>query len=436
MAVNLTTEVCGVSFKNPIVPAAGDIVSTISSCHRIVEAGVGAIFTKTYTSLEAPRTRPHPNTYALHGRGFDQAGALLSVVGNWPEHIEVVLERDIPEFKRLCQQAGIPLVVSWYGPIDIADGKLKGEATEIWVEMAGKVAAAGADLQELNLACPLVSSAIRDCPSAGVELVKAVCQAGYRAGIKINPTWEPLEQLVEGWAEAGANFITAHNLDIHGLVVDVEREMPKYVPGMGGYSPGRLFLPWSLSRVARIKKCSDIPVFAAGGVYTAEDALQYLLCGASLVQIHTSVYFRGTRIFRKIIGGIESWMEDKGYASIEEFRGKVLPMVLSWAEVKRREKYPYVVPPQCPYVPVVDEDKCTLCKMCEACIHGVFQVQQNKLLIDEDKCDNCGFCLTLCPKEALRLVDRKDRSKVIWSATDVMAAPYLQLLAEMLGTEA
>lgn len=435
MAVNLTTEVCGVRFKNPIVPAAGDIVSTISNCKNMIQAGAGAIFTKTYTCLEAPRTRPHPNIYALHGRGFEQSGALLSVIGNWPEHIDVVLKRDIPEFKKLCKQAGIPLVVSWYGPMEIVNGKLKEDVRETWIETAKKVDAAGADLQELNLACPLVSSTIRDCPSAGFELVKAVCGAGFRAGVKINPTWEPLEELAEGWAGAGAKFITAHNLDITGLVIDVEKEMPKYVPGMGGYSPGRLFLPWSLSRVARIKKTINIPVFAVGGVYTAEDALQYILCGASIVQVHTAVYFRGLSIFKKIIGGIEDWMKQKGYGSLGEFRGKVLPMVLSWAEVKRHEKYPYVVPPECPYVPIVDEDRCNLCGMCEACIHGVYKVEGNKLLIDESKCDNCGFCLTLCPKEALMLVDKKDRTKVIWDIRDVMAAPYRQMLTEVTGIE-
>lgn len=430
MAVDLTTDVYGVKFKNPIVPAAGDMVSTVSNCKRVIEAGVGAIFTKTYTCLEAPRTRPHPSVFALRGRGFEQAGALLAVIGNWPEHIDVVLERDIPEFKKLCKQVDIPLVVSWYGPMEIVDGKIKEGVKETWIEIAKKVNAAGADLQELNLACPLVSSAIRDNQSAGFELISAVCGAGFRAGIKINPTWEPLEELAKGWVEAGAKFITAHNLDIIGLVIDVEKETPKYVPGMGGYSPGRLFLPWSLSRVARIKKTVNIPVFAVGGVYTAEDALQYILCGASIVQIHTATYFRGLPIFGQIIRGIEDWMERKGYSSIEEFRGKVLPMILPWAELKRREKYPYVVPPNCPYVPMVNEDRCNLCGICEACIHGVYKLEGNKLLIDESKCDNCGFCLTLCPNEALILVDKQNRAKVIWDIKDAMAAPYREMLAE------
>ena len=106
-------------------------------------------------------------------------------------------------------------------------------------------------------------------------------------------------------------------------------------------------------------------------------------------------------------------------------------MVLSWAEVKRREKYPYIVPPDCPYMPVVDEDKCNLCGMCEACVHGVFKIEEKKLLIDKRKCDNCGFCLTLCPKEALILVDKQDTTRVIWDVKDAMAEPYRRMLEEM-----
>ena len=435
MSVNLTTEVCGVKFKKPVVPAGGDLVSTINNCKNMVGAGAGAITTKTYTCIDAPRSRPHPNTYALHGLGFEQAGALLSVIGNWPEHIDTVINRDLPKFKKLCQEADIPFIVSWYGPVDIAAGKLNKGIRETWVEIAKRVDAAGADLQELNLACPLISNAIRNSQSAAFELIQAITDAGLRVGVKISPVWEPLEELAEGWVKAGAKFITAHNADMTGLVVDVERETPQYVPGIGGYAPGRLFLPWSLSRVARIKKRVDIPVFAVGGVYTTEDALQYILCGASIVEVHTAIYFRGSSILNEINQGIQSWMKQKGYTSLDEFRGKVLPMILPWAEVKSREKYPYVVPPECPYMPVVDEDRCDLCGMCKACIHGVYNIEDNKLIIDESKCDNCGLCVTLCPKEALRLVDKKDRAKTILDAKDTMAAPYRQMLAEEFGIE-
>ena len=434
MPVDLSTDVCGFTFKNPVAPAAGDIVSTVGNCERVIRAGVGGIFTKTFSPLEAPRRRVHPGIFALRGRGYEQAGAILTAIGNWPEHIDVMLQRDIPEFKRLCQQADIPLVVSWYGPMEVRDGELTVTTIDTWLEMASRVDAAGADLQELNFSCPLVSHTLSDNHAIGMKLVKAITDAGFRAGIKIHPTWEPLEELVKGWAKAGAKFITAHNLNMQGLIIDVEEERPKYVPGMVGYSPGRLLLPWSLSRVARMKKVVAIPVFAVSGIYTAEDALQYLLAGASLVQVHTAVYFRGLDIFRNIQNGIEAWMERKGYGSLDEFRGKVLPGVLSWDEIRAHENYPYVVPPDSPYVPVVDEDECSLCGKCVACVHGVFKLEQDRLLIDEGKCENCGFCITLCPMSAVKLVEKRNRTKVIWDAGEDMALPHRETLGKLLST--
>jgi dihydroorotate dehydrogenase/NAD-dependent dihydropyrimidine dehydrogenase PreA subunit len=433
MAVDMSIEVHGVKFANPIMPGASDLVATVSNCRRIIEAGIGGVITKTYTSIEAPRARMHPSFFILHGRGFEQAGAFMGFSGNWPEHIDIVLERDIPKFKSMCREANVPLIVSWYGPMEVFDGKLKAGITETWVQMAKRVESAGADLQELNFSCPLASTAIRDCPSAGVEISKAVCDTGILAGIKINPTWEPLEELAKGWIKAGVKFITAHNLDTRGLVIDVEEEMPKYAPAIGTYLPGRAFLPWSLSRVARLCKVVDVPVFGVGGVYNFEDALQYILCGVHIVQICSAAYFRGRRIFGEIIEGIKTWMERKGYHDIREFRGKALSKIFPLPDVRSREKYPYVVPPESPYVPIVDEDKCNLCGKCEACVFGVHEVKGNKLEMDESRCEGCGFCISLCPKGALTLVERRNRSKVIWNGKDIMPAPHKENLAGLSG---
>ena len=81
MAINLTTDVCGIKFKNPIVPAAGDIVTTIDNCKNMVQAGVGGIFTKTYSSLEAPRTRPEEG-WDIRGHYGRDGGKIVSVALN------------------------------------------------------------------------------------------------------------------------------------------------------------------------------------------------------------------------------------------------------------------------------------------------------------------------------------------------------------------
>lgn len=434
MSIDLSVEIAGVKFPSCVMPGAGDITSTLGGCKELIESGVGGITTKTMTTLEKPRSRPRPHTFVVHGRGYDQVGSVFSITGNWPEHIDVVLKRDIPNLKKLCKESGVPLIISWWGPMEVENGKLKDGIIKAWVDIALKVDAAGADLQELNIANPFVAASLVLNPEIGFQLVKAVTDAGIKAGVKIQPSWEPLEYLAEGWERAGAKYITAHCVVMPGLFIDIEREMPRYAPAIGGFLPGRLFLPWGLGRVVRLKKTVKIPVIALGGVYTAEDALQYILGGASIVELHTAVSFQGTRIFPRILQGIETWMKRKGYTRLEDFRGKILPMVLSWSDVKNKAKHPFAIPPNTPYAPVVDMTKCSGCGSCErTCAYQVYKVVDKQVSIEESKCDNCGFCVTLCPKEAITLVDKANRNKVVFAPGDLMAEPLMDMLNDLIS---
>src|SRR5512143_1344732 len=137
--MDLSVEIAGVRFRNPVMHGAGDLASTPASLAAMAEAGVGGIVTKTMTNLESPRTRPRPHSFAVHGKGFDQSGCLLTRVGNWPEPIDTVLEKRMPAFKRMCLEAGVPLVVSWYGPMETENGRLKPGVIESWKRTAQKV---------------------------------------------------------------------------------------------------------------------------------------------------------------------------------------------------------------------------------------------------------------------------------------------------------
>jgi len=226
--------------------------------------------------------------------------------------------------------------------------------------------------------------------------------------------------------DAGLDFITAHNAP-GGIVIDVEHETPFGAPSIGGYVMGRSFLPYSLGRVVRIKMASNVPVIGVGGIYEAQDALQYLLCGCPLVGIGSAMYFKGPQILETLNADISSWMNKKGYRSIEEFQGKAFNQIIDSPSVKAEEKYPFIVPPECPYVPVVDEDACVLCGECETtCIYNVLKVDKNKnqVLIDEDKCWSCGFCVGICPTGAIELRNRQDKKRVIWN-NQGLAVPFM-----------
>ena len=99
-------------------------------------------------------------------------------------------------------------------------------------------------------------------------------------------------------------------------------------------------------------------------------------------------------------------------------KGKAYNFIKDGISLKSEEKYPHVVPPDCPYVPVIKSEKCNLCGRCaETCIYKVITVDKEKSLIniDDNKCWSCGFCVGICPSSAITLVERANRGKIIWN---------------------
>jgi dihydropyrimidine dehydrogenase (NAD+) subunit PreA len=427
---NLSVSVAGVKFKNPIIPGSSELAEDIRGVRRMIRAGVGGVLTKSYTSMKAEVRRPKPNNFPIPGRGYSQSGSFLTYSTSHPETIDIVAKRDIPQMAEECSKAGVPLVVSYWGLIKTKNGQLDEETTDDWAQIAQDLQNAGADMIEANLSCPVVRKPFEDNPMIAYDICETVTQAvKIPVGFKISPTMGPIEKLTQMIFDAGAAFITAHNAP-DGLLFDVENEVPFGAPGIGGYIIGRPMLPWSLSRILQIKMTADIPVFGSGGVYTWDDALQYMYLGCPIVQVCTSAYLKGTEIFEQILIGIEDWMQRKGYENITDIVGKGLPMMLSGAERKAHAVSPHAVPPNTPYVPIIDEGLCNYCKSCErACFKEVYQInkESQEIEIKDEYCVSCGMCVGICPRKAISLVDRETKETTIWTG-EGLAIPYLDLL--------
>lgn len=415
--VDLTVKVAGVAFKNPILPAASELVFDGPSAKRVVAQGVGGVVTKTFTTSPEFRIRIRPYQFPLihFDPSFKKSGSFYSLASPHVQEMGIVMERNVPEIVQICKEHGIPLVVSFYEkPYDLAS----------WKRVAKGFERAGAQMLELNLSSPTMKGELEKNLKFSFKIIEALAKSSnIPFGLKISPMFEPLIDAVKGWKERGISFLTAHNAP-SGIVVDVEREMVYGAPTIGGYLIGRPFLPFSLARVVQILKAVDIPVVAVGGIFTGKDVLQYLLCGSSLVQVATAAYIEGIGVFKKIQREIISWMRKKGYAAISEFRGKVLPQIVSSAELKMRERFPYALPPDAPYFPKVDHKKCTLCQTCcRSCFYGALNLEERKIRVNREHCWSCGLCVGICPEKAIALIDRKTR-KIVWGGRGV-ASPFL-----------
>ena len=416
--LDLSIEIGGVKFKSPIIVSSSECTSDLSQLKYLAHRNIGGIVTKTFTTLAEHRVRVRPYQFPLNlfGRGYRESRCLYSLAAPHVEEVEKVIKK-VSQMAEICQESSLALIVSYFEePGDVS----------LWLRRAKEFEEAGADMLELNFSSPSAAKVFAHSIEASYDIISQVKRkTSIPIGIKLSPTLEPLEVFAASCREAGLDFITAHN-GPGGIIIDVEKEVPFGAPSIGGYVMGRAFLPYSLARVVRIRRVTDIPVIGVGGVYTANDALQYILCDCPLVGIGSAMYFNGFEILDEIADGISRWMQRKGYRSVDDFRGKVLPLIEDSGSLRSREKYPFTMPPECPYVPVINVEECSLCGTCEStCIYGVFQIdeKESRVTIAEDKCWSCGFCVGVCPEEAIELRDRYDRERVIWK-NEGMAEPF------------
>jgi dihydroorotate dehydrogenase subfamily 1 len=417
--IDLKVEVAGTTFKNPVLPAASELVFDGPSAKRIAESGVGGIVTKTFTSSPEFRVRLRPYQFPLarFDTAFRKSGSFYSLASPHVEEMDVVMEKNIPEIAQICKAKGIPLIVSFFE---------KPNEMAAWKKVAKGFERAGAKMLELNFSSPTMRGELEKSLTSSFKIVELVAKASnIPFGIKISPMMEPLIDAVKGWAHRGISFVTAHNAP-SGIYVDVEAEAPFGAPAIGGYLIGRPFLPVSLARVVQILKSINLPIFGVGGIFDWRDALQYLLCGCSLVEVGTAAYMEGIDVFQRIHNGIVFWMRRKGYDSISDFRGKALQKIVPSLELKKRERAPYSLPPETPYVPKVNKKKCTLCQTCcRTCFYQVFHLErkEKRIVVERDRCWSCGFCVGICPEEAIILVDRVTGRKKVWDGKG-FATPF------------
>jgi dihydropyrimidine dehydrogenase (NAD+) subunit PreA len=416
--IDLSVEVAGVRFPNPVLPAASELVFDGASARQAAETGVGGLVTKTFTTDPAFRIRPRPYQFPLgrFGSAFRQSGSFFSLAAPHVADMETILSKNVPAIREVGREYNLPVIVSFYE---------RPEDLQAWMRIAQGMQRAGADMIEINFSSPTMAGALERSLAISMHITEAVASSVQIPwGVKISPFMEPLVEAVSGWVERGAAFVTAHNSP-GGIFVDVENEVPYGAPVSGGYPMGRTFLPLSLGRVVRILKNTEATVLGAGGIFTAPDALQYLLCGCHLVETATAVYMKGLGVFREILSGVTTWMTSKGYRNLADFRGKLLPKIRANDAFRQEQRWPFVMPPEAPYAPSVDQEKCSGCGACaRACFYKALVLVGKKgpMQVFPERCWSCGLCVGLCSEGAVTLVERAT-GRMIWDGYG-MAKPF------------
>ncbi len=299
MPSRLDTEIAGLKLKNPTMLAAGILGLSGAFLRKIAEAGAGAVVTKS-VGLKPRMGYPNPTAVQVDCGLLNAMGLPSPGIHNFGEEIEE------------AKKGGVPVIVSIFG-----------FSPEDFAEVAREAVEEGADALELNVSCPHVEktgSEIGQSPSLVAEVVKEVKnKVDKPVFAKLTPNVADVAAVAEAAAKAGADAVTAINT-VRAMTIDIETTWPVLANRIGGLS-GPAIKPVAVRCVYEIHRRVDVPVVGCGGIITWQDAVEFMLAGASAVQVGTAVAFEGLDVFRSIAEGIDSYLERVGFGSVKEIVG-------------------------------------------------------------------------------------------------------------------
>jgi dihydroorotate dehydrogenase/Pyruvate/2-oxoacid:ferredoxin oxidoreductase delta subunit len=385
----------GLKMKNPVIVASAESINDFECMRRARDAGAGAVVTKSvvfpkrymegmeYTEGRATGQNPRPRFAvvnsdigfdpALHRKGAPftlfRAGGLYLKPDDALRHIE-----------KAKKSLDIPIIGSLVAARDDYDE---------WQRVAKIVQNAGADALELNMHC--IPYVIGTNPLI-VKAVKEVAKVPVIA--KLMVPWEDAGATAKKLVEAGADALTGMGtFAFRAMDIDVDQQKIYLCPSTYGLG-GPWLRPVGLAYVSSMASSVKVPISGVSGVVNWKDVVKYIMVGATTVQVCGAVFAEGYRVIKKIVDGFESYMQKKGYKTIEEFRGMLLKDIIP------RAKTPF----EPPIKAAVDESKCVGCEDCaDSCFWHALSMTDGIIQVDRKACDGCGLCVSLCNQGALSM---------------------------------
>jgi dihydroorotate dehydrogenase subfamily 1 len=355
-AADLSVEICGIRFPNPVLTAAGPPVRDGAALLACAAGGAGGLVTKTISRTAARPTTPNMSEVA---HGFLNTEL-------WSE---LPPERWIDHEYAIAREAGLPVIVSLgYTAEDVADLAPRirpfADAVELSTHYIGE------DAQPMVAAIRAAKSAL-DVP----------------VWVKLSPLGREMRRAAEQAQAAGADGLVAINSFGPCLAIDIETGMPR-LGGEDGYGwlSGPALKPLAVRCVHDVASAVDLPVIGCGGISRGADAIEMLMAGASAVQVCTAAILRGPGVFGKIADEMAAWLARHGYRGPSDVVGLALER-----DATRSSG-----------VPLLDLDLCNGCGLCElSCAERAIRVVDGKAVLDEEHCSRCGLCISRCRPGAL-----------------------------------
>ncbi|EGD47204.1 dihydroorotate dehydrogenase family protein [Ruminiclostridium papyrosolvens DSM 2782] len=299
--IDLSTNIAGVQFDNPVIMASGTYGFGKEYSEYVDLNQIGGISVKGLTLKERKGNKPP--------RIAETPAGILNSVGLQNPGVEVFIKEDLPFLKK-------------YKTKIIAN--IAGNTIEEYCEMAEILGDSQVDAIEMNVSCPNVKAgclAFGTSPKGIEEITSAVKKYCKQPLIvKLTPNVSDIKSIAMAAEGAGADCISLINT-ILGLAIDINKKKPILANNFGGLS-GPAVKPIALRMVYEAAHSVKIPVIGMGGISSWEDAVEFILVGASAVMVGTANFVNPT-IPIEIVNGIEKYLEHHGHTGLDEIIGKM-----------------------------------------------------------------------------------------------------------------
>jgi dihydropyrimidine dehydrogenase (NAD+) subunit PreA len=410
---DLRSNFIGIKSPNPFWLASAPPTDKEYNVVRAFQAGWGGVVWKTLG--EDPPVVNVSSRYGAFHMGNDR------MVGF--NNIELISDRpldvNLQEIKRVKRDwKDRAVIVSLMVPCE----------EDAWKRILARVEDTEADGIELNFGCPHgmsergMGAAVGQVPEY-VEMVARWCKQNTRMPVivKLTPNVTDVRKPAQAAKKGGADAVSLINTINSICSVDLDQMAPTpVVDGKGthgGYC-GPAVKPIALNMVAEIARdpaTHGMPISAIGGIGNWRDAAEFISMSAGNVQVCTAAMHYGFRIVEEMASGLANWMDEKGYRSIEDFRGKAVPNVTDWQYLNINFKT----------IAHIDQEKCIQCGLCyvacEDTSHQSIAAKRvggkRKYEVIDEECVGCNLCYHACPvPNVITMVPQKtDKPYLNWT---------------------
>ena len=299
--MNLSVNIAGVTMKNPVTTGSGTFGSGEEFSEFVDLSALGAVTTKGVANVPWPGN-PTPRIAEVYG-------GMLNAIGLQNPGIDVMIERDLP----MLQKAGATVIVN-----------VCGKSEKDYVEVVERLSDQPVDLLEINVSCPNVKEggiAFGQDPKALHHITKEVkAKAKQPIIMKLSPNVTDITEMARAAVDAGTDGLSLINT-LTGMKIDIEKRDFVLANKTGGMS-GPAIKPVALRMVYQVANAVDVPIIGMGGISTAEDALEFIMAGATAVSVGTANFMNPSATI-DVIEGIKDYMKRHQIEDIQELIGCV-----------------------------------------------------------------------------------------------------------------